>query len=56
MKKEIPVIGKTYNYFDDGKIKESRRSQVVVMDVIPFGELPTHSRADGLGFRSQHSE
>ena len=39
MKNEIPVIGKTYNYFDDGKIKESRRSQVVVVDVIPFDKI-----------------
>lgn len=32
-------IGKTYNYFDDGKIRESRRMPVVITDIIPFNEI-----------------
>lgn len=26
------------------------------LSIIIVGELPTHGRADGLGFKSQHSE
>lgn len=29
----------TYNYFDDGKISESRRSSVVITEVIPFDKI-----------------
>jgi len=32
-------IGKTYNVFDDGKIKESRMYQVKVTEVIPFDKI-----------------
>ena len=34
--KELPVIGKTYNCFDDGKIRESRKYEVTITDIIPF--------------------
>jgi hypothetical protein len=36
---EIPKINKTYNCFDDGKIRESRKYEVTVIKVIPFGEI-----------------
>jgi hypothetical protein len=39
MKETIPVVGKTYHYFDDGKIKVSRRGEVVVREVIPFKDI-----------------
>ena len=39
MKETIPIIGKTYHYFDDGKIKVSRRSQVLITEVIPFEKI-----------------
>jgi hypothetical protein len=39
MKETIPVVGKTYFYFDDGKIKVSRRGKVVITDVIPFENI-----------------
>jgi hypothetical protein len=39
MKKPIPIIGKTYHYFDDGKIKVSRRGEVVITEVIPFKDI-----------------
>ena len=32
----LPEIGKTYNCFDDGKIRESRMYQVTITEVIPF--------------------
>jgi len=35
----IPEIGKTYNCFDDGKIRESRLYTVDVVAVIPFSEI-----------------
>ena len=35
---KIPEIGKTYYAFDDGKISESRRYEVVIAEIIPFGE------------------
>ena len=39
MKKPIPIVGQTYHYFDDGKIKVSRRAEVVITDVIPFENI-----------------
>ena len=35
----VPVLGQTYNYFDDGKIKPSRRMEVVITEIIPFNEI-----------------
>jgi hypothetical protein len=35
-KKLMPVIGKTYNCFDDGKVTTSELYQVVITDIIPF--------------------
>ena len=32
----LPEIGKTYNCFDDGKIRESRMYQVTITEIIPF--------------------
>ena len=34
-----PVLGQTYNYFDDGKIRPSRRIEVVITEIIPFSEI-----------------
>jgi hypothetical protein len=39
MKETIPVVGKTYHYFDDGKIKVSRRGEVLITEVIPFEKI-----------------
>lgn len=36
---KIPEINKKYNYFDDGKIKEDRRLEVVIKDIIPFSKI-----------------
>ena len=38
-KQGLPEIGKTYNYFDDGKITESRRESVLITDIIPFDKI-----------------
>ena len=35
----LPKIGKTYNTFDDGKIKESIRYVVTIDEIIPFDEI-----------------
>lgn len=35
----IPEIGKTYNYFDDGKIRRSRLCTVKVVELIPFDDI-----------------
>jgi hypothetical protein len=32
-------INKIYNYFDDGKIKESRRLSVLITEIIPFDKI-----------------
>ena len=32
----LPEIGKTYNCFDDGKIRKSRMYQVTIDEIIPF--------------------
>lgn len=36
---EIPVINKEYNYFDDGKITESRLDSVLITTVIPAKDV-----------------
>lgn len=35
----IPVVGKQYNHYDDGKIRPSRHSVVKVTHVIPYNEV-----------------
>jgi hypothetical protein len=35
----LPVLGKIYNYFDDGKIRLSRISEVIITEIIPFAEI-----------------
>jgi len=32
----LPVVGNTYTYYDDGKIKPSRRMKVMITEIIPF--------------------
>ena len=41
-----PVLGQTYNYFDDGKIRESRRMAVVITEIIPFSEIDEETLND----------
>lgn len=36
---EIPKIGKVYDCYHDGKVKESRRSEIKITKIIPFAEL-----------------
>ena len=38
-KLSLPVLGETYHYFDDGKIRLSRRNDVIITEIIPFGEI-----------------
>ena len=35
----IPEINKIYYFFDDGKIRESRKDEVLITAVIPFDEI-----------------
>ncbi|SRR6266403_6271329 len=32
-------LNQTYNYYDDGKIRESRRSPVTITEIIPFNNI-----------------
>ena len=43
---KLPEIGKTYYYFDDGKIKLSRRAKVIITEIIPFSEIDSETLAD----------
>ncbi len=38
-----PVLGQTYNYFDDGKIRLARRMEVVITEIIPFNEIDSET-------------
>jgi hypothetical protein len=38
----IPELNKIYNCFDDGKIRESRKYQVKIIDIIPFNDATSH--------------
>jgi hypothetical protein len=33
------VVGGKYDYFDDGKIRESRRSECTIIEKIPFDKI-----------------
>lgn len=41
----LPKIGQTYDYFDDGKIKESRREKVLITKIVPFNEIDAETLA-----------
>ena len=36
---DLPEIGKIYNCFDDGKIRESRMYTVEISEIIPFDKI-----------------
>lgn len=35
---KLPILGKTYNHYDDGKVKESRLMKSVVTDISEFND------------------
>lgn len=35
----LPTIGKTYKYFDDGKVRDSRMFEVTITQLIPFSDI-----------------
>ena len=39
MSNTLPIVGKTYNYFDDGKIRNSRLLKATITDIKPFHEI-----------------
>jgi hypothetical protein len=41
----LPKIGQIYDYFDDGKIKESRRAKVLITKIVPFNEIDAETLA-----------
>lgn len=43
---KLPEIGKTYYYFDDGKIKLTRREEVIITEIIPFNEIDSETLRD----------
>lgn len=36
-------INKVYSYFDDGKIRESRKLNVTITDIIPFDKIDSET-------------
>lgn len=42
----LPIVGKTYNYFDDGKIKHSRCLKATITSFIPFSEIDSKTLSD----------
>ena len=40
-KEELPIIGKTYYCYDDGKINHSKQYKVKVVDIIEFDKAPS---------------
>ena len=42
----LPIKGKTYYYFDDGKITKSRRGEVVITEIIPFEEIDDNTKKE----------
>jgi len=41
-----PILGQTYNYFDDGKIKPSRRMEVLITEIISFADIDEETLND----------
>ena len=39
----LPIIGQTYNFFDDGKISLTRRMDVVITEIIPFKKIDSNT-------------
>lgn len=48
MKNNLPIIGQIYNYFDDGKIRESRKMEVEITDIIPFNDIDSETKKEWL--------
>ena len=44
----IPVVGVSYDCFDDGKITESRRYSVVVSEVVAFDKIDAETKQQWL--------
>ena len=42
----VPEVGKTYGYFDDGKIRRSRYDIVDVTEIVPFAEIDVATRRE----------
>lgn len=36
---DLPEVGKTYFYFDDGKVTRARRLEVVITEIVPFADI-----------------
>jgi len=36
---KVPKINKVYNYFDDGKIRESRKESALITEIVPFDKI-----------------
>jgi len=43
---EVPVVNKTYKYFDDGKIRVSRMDNVLITEVVPFRKIDRRTKKD----------
>lgn len=39
MKNDIPILGKTYNHYDDGIINEIHKYDSTITEIIPFDEI-----------------
>lgn len=39
MEKPNIELNKIYNYFDDGKFRESRRESVIINEIVPFEDI-----------------
>lgn len=45
-KAKVPVVGKEYSYFDDGKINESRHDIATITEVIPYKDIDTQTKTE----------
>lgn len=44
--KQLPKVGEKYSYFDDGKIKESRKLIVTITNIIPYNEIDSDTLSE----------
>ena len=54
---KLPILGKTYNHYDDGKIKESRLMKSVVTGISEFNDkLLSQEDKEDIGNKYEEAE
>lgn len=50
----LPEIGKIYNFYDDGKITESRQYKCKIIDIVPFRKVSKTTKQQWWSIVNKH--